>query len=270
MYTRDDIIQGEKFANLADHQYQYYSLRNTRIPLNSRIVYTDTEGVLDLYAQLIMDKREDVRVVLCHNSDKSYGFAENSNKPDWVTVFAVNLQFDMQADVFPLPIGLENDRWFPEIDKIGQILANQGKQVPHNSKILYANFNPATNSNEREHCLAYLRRYYPQITTIKTCTNGQKFDEYVQDIINHYYVVSPDGNGADCHRTWESLYLGRKVILMNRWLLDHFGNKIDSAFLHLDDLKNNSRHHNLNMVKYGTIPYLFFQYWENLIKYYAK
>ena len=32
-------------------------------------------------------------------------------------------------------------------------------------------------------------------------------EKYLEDMARSYFTVSPFGNGADCHKTWESLYL---------------------------------------------------------------
>ena len=34
------------------------------------------------------------------------------------------------------------------------------------------------------------------------------FENYLEDLSHHKFAVSPEGNGIDCHRTWECLYLG--------------------------------------------------------------
>ena len=34
------------------------------------------------------------------------------------------------------------------------------------------------------------------------------FEQHLQEMVRHRSVISPMGNGLDCHRTWEALYLG--------------------------------------------------------------
>lgn len=34
------------------------------------------------------------------------------------------------------------------------------------------------------------------------------FEEYLTDVGNSKFVVSPKGNGLDCHRTWEAIAFG--------------------------------------------------------------
>jgi hypothetical protein len=33
------------------------------------------------------------------------------------------------------------------------------------------------------------------------------FAKYLRDLSQSYFCISPNGNGIDCHRTWESLYV---------------------------------------------------------------
>lgn len=39
--------------------------------------------------------------------------------------------------------------------------------------------------------------------------------EYYEIIANSKFVVSPPGNGMDCHRTWEALALGAIPVVQN-------------------------------------------------------
>jgi hypothetical protein len=43
--------------------------------------------------------------------------------------------------------------------------------------------------------------------TIENGTNGHGFDEYIHDVYAHHFVICPEGNGIDTHRTWETLYM---------------------------------------------------------------
>ena len=38
-------------------------------------------------------------------------------------------------------------------------------------------------------------------------------DQYLKDIARHRFTLCPNGNGVDCYRTWEALYLGSIPIL---------------------------------------------------------
>ena len=38
-------------------------------------------------------------------------------------------------------------------------------------------------------------------------------DRYCRDIQDHKFMICPQGNGVDCHRNWEVLYLKRVPIM---------------------------------------------------------
>jgi hypothetical protein len=40
------------------------------------------------------------------------------------------------------------------------------------------------------------------------------FASYLDDMARCRWVLSPPGNGVDCHRTWEALYLGVTPIVL--------------------------------------------------------
>lgn len=39
-------------------------------------------------------------------------------------------------------------------------------------------------------------------------------EKYLATVASHKFVASPEGNGIDCHRTWEAIYLGCIVIVI--------------------------------------------------------
>jgi len=72
------------------------------------------------------------------------------------------------------------------------------------------NMNPDTFRSERQHVLD-LFADDPRVTNRKNLT----WKEYYEDLASHKFVISPRGNGVDCHRTWEALYL-RAIPIVRR------------------------------------------------------
>ena len=50
--------------------------------------------------------------------------------------------------------------------------------------------------------------------------HGLAYERYCDSILNHAFNVSPRGNGLDCHRTWETLYLGRYPVMRRMYSLE--------------------------------------------------
>ena len=97
---------------------------------------------------------------------------------------------------------------------------NQDKQ----NKV-YVNFNVSTNPIARHDCLNKLGKYslqnkknYPNAASIQDHDNfvDSTQKDYLRDIAKSYFTVSPIGNGLDCHKTWESIYM-KSIPIVTRW-----------------------------------------------------
>lgn len=129
-----------------------------------------------------------------------------------------------------LPIGLENDYVEGSIDKKKLLFAYMQKhQVP--SRLAYLNCNTKTYKADRED--AYSK--------IKNCTKVMhrtiSNEQYYSDILDHDFIICPRGNGLDCHRNWEVLYLNRYPVM--------------------------KRYHGLELV-YKDLPVVFVDDWEEV------
>ena len=60
---------------------------------------------------------------------------------------------------------------------------------------------------------------YPDKYQMKDFASPQNYREL---ILNSKFVISPPGNGPDCHRTWEAIYLGAvPIVLQKYWPFGH-------------------------------------------------
>ena len=108
-----------------------------------------------------------------------------------------------------------------KINKIDKMI--QKKQEPQVMKnLVYMNHNINTN------CKARLKPYTvlesKSFVTIEKGHNGVDFDNYLNNLYHHRFMICPEGNGMDTHRTWEALYMGtipiEKRNLNNRFYED--------------------------------------------------
>jgi hypothetical protein len=128
-------------------------------------------------------------------------------------VFAVNL-LKTSGKFSPVPIGLENWSYFTNgIPRDFNILISAGLPGFHERGIsILQAFSVHTNRKEREACQA-----------IASVMGGEKLEsatplQYRQALANSRYVLSPAGNGLDCHRTWEAMYLGAvPIVKKDHW-----------------------------------------------------
>lgn len=215
--TIDDFITGENFIAAADFVFtptadeaagfpddystQVNTFGESGLAQGNTIVYTPT-----MYTPLLFEKIRQLPfpyVVVSHNSDTNV--RDTSNVPPNVTLWFSQNVCTHDRRLVSLPIGLENNRWFPEVQKKNKMLQKmQAPRVPRN--LLYVNHNVETNVPER--AAPYEMLENKPFVTIDHGSNPRNFDGYIDNIYNHTFVLSPPGNGVDTHRKWEALYLG--------------------------------------------------------------
>jgi hypothetical protein len=96
--------------------------------------------------------------------------------------------------------------------------------------------------------------------------NGGDYENYLINLKKHKFVVSPPGNGIDCHRNWEAIYLGCIPIVNN----DYFIRNIykDLPVLIIEDysiLTEDYLNSMYEKLKNKTHDLQYKQYWTNLL-----
>jgi len=86
------------------------------------------------------------------------------------------------------------------------------------TQLIYSNFNVNTNPSLR----IPVRDLCQKQEYITWSDPSLPYSQFVTDILNHKMAVSPEGNGIDCHRTWEVLSLGRVPIIKRNTALQDF------------------------------------------------
>jgi hypothetical protein len=209
MITFADLIVGEKFVQAADfvfsreYEFDYHKLENTFDVSKLKdinVVYLHTVFKDDFF-RLIRGLPHQF-IVISHNCDTNVICADMP--PNVIRWFSQNVAV-RDDRLESLPIGLENSRWFPEVDKKRKILVKiqTNKSIKN---VVYMNHNIATNECERSHPYELLSN--KSFVTTRMGLNPYNFDQYLDDLHSHQFVVSPAGNGIDTHRKWEALYVG--------------------------------------------------------------
>jgi hypothetical protein len=124
----------------------------------------------------------------------------------WFTVNADSIH----PKVKPLPLGIANSYYPAGNTKLLTEQIKASKKIAK-EKLLYSNFSP--NTEER---LAV----YEQFNNKEFCstTAGKTQAEYLTEMAQHKFVLSPPGAGIDCYRTWEALFLGSIPIIKHSTL----------------------------------------------------
>ena len=188
LISYDDLIWGDKFKVCHTNDTNFYKID-------------------ELYDRQDIPK---VRKVISHNGDYQANekiWNKIKNKADYW--YATNLIVNDER-CFPIPIGLENDYVPGSVEK-KRILFECMSIDREPMKLFYVNHNIGTNPNERN-------RPYHVLKSDDDMTvdhNGLTTKQYYDNILKHQVILSPPGNGMDCHRTWEILYLNRIPLVKN-------------------------------------------------------
>jgi hypothetical protein len=170
-----------------------YSIKKKKI---SPLIFITKIEYLNNFYNKILKSLNTKFVLITHYGDRQAGLHNKIlNHPLLIKWYGQNMSI-ISDKTLPIPIGLENKYW--KRTNIHTI-----KQHSSNSKIklLYLNFSTSTNPNRPKIMKKFLKRGF---------TKNEKldWDNYIEDLSRHKFCISPKGNGVDCHRTWECLYLG--------------------------------------------------------------
>ena len=252
-----EYIQGEKFSLLDD---------------NAKIFYRHTHNVNDFLT--FFANFGEPFILISHNSDgritdkpRDHFDADIKLMPDNLVHWFgqnVNVKHDK---IESIPIGLENSKWFPEIRKIEKLKAKlQNEDIFATKKLLYINHAIQTNPFDR--AKPYWLFHHAPFATVVYGNNGQNFDEYLDNIYSHKFVICPEGNGTDTHRLWETLYMGSIPVVLSKTFNNTFFHElpicvIESWEVVTEDFLNFT-YESMSKTKYN-LRMLDFNYWREKI-----
>lgn len=128
-------------------------------------------------------------------------FAQYVNDDHIYAWFTQNCDERTNPKVIPIPIGLLNAHDGGTQKK--EMICNVLKELPvAKDTLLYANFNKDSNYTVRYKLLDF----FSKSPFCKTAWGVSQHD-YLLDIAKAKFVASPFGNGLDCYRIWEILYM---------------------------------------------------------------
>ncbi|UJR15970.1 hypothetical protein I4U23_002889 [Adineta vaga] len=209
-------ISGDTFRAFADYIYDETRHDNLNSVQYGDIVFVKSDMIAEFF-HVSFNSITKSFVLVTHNSDRSapVEYQTYLSQPKILQWYASNPSHKNLQKLIPIPIGLANTRWSQgNLDKISTAFQKYRKPWSQRTSFLYVNFSPHTNPIQR-------RKAYQQASTIKNVQiikSRISFDTYLEHIGNTKFVLSPPGNGLDCHRTWEALLMGAIPIVLTSGL----------------------------------------------------
>ena len=180
------------------------------------IIYTHTHLIDTFFSQIFPKLTKSIKLIT-HNSDhhitdKYIVYLNNDIIIQW---FSQNIQI-RHPKLYALPIGIANSMW-----KHGNItyLANKTSDLPSKNNDIYVNFKINTNTEYRTDVANILKKN--KLYNVKK-KNKLSFENYIDELATYKMSISPRGNGIDCHRIWECLYLGVVPIVITNIAFSQF------------------------------------------------
>jgi hypothetical protein len=264
------MISGKDFIEISNiifcpTQRNLYCRYNVSIindinTIDKPILYTHTDFIPDLFN--ILEKVDKKVILISHNSDHN---TPNIHIPECIFKwYSQNVSME-DTRLESIPIGIENDVWFPHIGKRNKMV-NKLKELKNHRSLLYINHNVNTNPSERKDPYDLFKD--KNWTILKNYKNGDRFDEYIDDIYNSKFVLCPNGNGIDTHRLWETLYL-KTIPVVKKSINSSFYKELPICFVDnwndINEIFLQNEYNRISNIDWN-LEKLDIEYWKNKIK----
>ncbi len=218
---------GNAFKSICKYSSGYYTSARQHFfnfaikeEIDNNLVFLKTEYLPTFFKYIHLDF--DFTLVT-HNSDipidaELMQYIANPQVKKW---YGQNISI-RHPKLHSIPIGLANPKWgHGNVELFDEAISNEYWKNKNN--LVYSNFDVGTNPPERVKCLEH--------TKIKP-DERIPFPEYLKKMGESYFVISPNGNGVDCHKHWEALYLKTIPIVTKSVNMEFYK---DLPFLVIDD-----------------------------------
>ena len=171
---------------------------------------------------LSQHKNKQYKTFVTHNSDYHINSQRYSFGPSAKTWFAQNKDTH-HNNIVSIPIGVENmilrkdsEKYVHHSSQVKNAFIKANMIDRYSSfclpkeNFVYMNFNKNTYPSERNKVWDTFK-YHDWVLK----TSNLSMEKFYFDVASSKFIISPRGNGVDCHRTWEALYL-RTIPIVKR------------------------------------------------------
>ncbi len=207
-----ELITGNKFKRSCHYSYDEFGFVVQSEPRENEILKVFVK--IDYVHKFFMNPPSIPFILVTHNGDLPVdgNYLQYMDNPNLIKWYGQNIMV-IHPKLQSIPIGIANEKWDHGNESIFFDVMNQKIKK---ERLLYVNFDINTNRNERNYCISELNK--------KGLQMGSKlpFRQYLEEVAKSYFVVSPNGNGVDCHKTWEALYLKTIPIVTKSINVDYY------------------------------------------------
>jgi hypothetical protein len=206
------FLSGDTYRALADYLYdETESLDPSSVTANS-LIFVNSYRLKEFINRALPAIHEPF-VLITHQGDLNIGeeFRVLAEHPLVLHWFSQNCLLK-HPKVTPLPIGLE-DKWRHDNGVVSHFKRLANRNVPRIPRIAYG-FSIGTNLEKRLACYRALQTS-KAAAELPRVLGGRLYRKIVSE---YMFIASPPGNGLDCHRTWEALYMGCVPIVEDNYM----------------------------------------------------
>jgi hypothetical protein len=193
-----ELITGNKFKKICNYSLDEFGFNVLNEPKENEIVKIFVK--IDFVHMFFSTRQQRPYILYTHNGDLPVddSYLKYLDDPNLIKWYGQNIM-TTHPKLKSIPIGIANEIWPHGNEEVFKEVMNKNIKK---ERLIYVNFDVNTNRSERNHCISELNKKGLEMQT------KLPFKEYLEEVAKSYFVVSPNGNGVDCHKTWESLYLG--------------------------------------------------------------
>lgn len=215
------VLSGLSFYKLCDWSYdpryiinfKYHKLKD------GDFVFLNLDYFNNFLEDILKGDRKKRFNLICHNSDLSFTNDHYEKIKSYVyRIYAINNNCD-DVNVITIPIGFQDypSNHFKLI--IESMLKSKNTEK---NNLLYMNFSVDTNLIKRRECFEKFKHYDWVLIRSKISK-----DQFMKDVLNSKYILSPEGAGIDCHRIYEALSCGSiPIVKKSNSIMDEFYKKL--------------------------------------------